>query len=96
MTVGELVYGAEKSSNRLHNTALVEQFLLTVNVLLSTLPVMTRFGQLKAMLEREGDPLPDADVLIAATALVFCDRLITGNVAHFSRFDGLRVENWLR
>ncbi|MBI2195392.1 MAG: PIN domain-containing protein [Planctomycetes bacterium] len=96
ISLGELYYGAEKSSARDANVALVEQFALTVHVLHSTPALMAKFGGLKAALEREGTPLPDADVLIASTAILFCDRFITGNVKHFSRFEGLRLENWLR
>jgi predicted nucleic acid-binding protein len=36
----------------------------------------------------------DADVLIAATALRYNAVLVTGNVRHFSRFDGLVIEDW--
>ena len=50
----------------------------------------------KADLEGRGTPLSDADVLIAATAMDRRAALITGNVAHFSRFPALRLDNWLR
>lgn len=49
----------------------------------------------KAQTEPEGHPLPDADLLIAATALMHVDHLITGNTSHFSRIHGLKVTNWL-
>ena len=39
--------------------------------------------------------LPDADILIASTALTKCSMLITGNVKHFDRFENLKIENWL-
>lgn len=38
----------------------------------------------------------DADILIAATALVQGLVLTTNNEAHFRRIPGLRVDNWLR
>ena len=57
---------------------------------------MSKFGELKAKIEREGQPLPDADVLIAATALEIGGNLVTGNVRHFKRFDGLTIANWIR
>jgi predicted nucleic acid-binding protein len=47
-------------------------------------------------LARQNRLLADADILIAATCLTKCNKLITGNVKHFDRFDGLKLENWLR
>jgi predicted nucleic acid-binding protein len=40
--------------------------------------------------------VPDADILIAATALSKCSKLITGNIKHFDRFENLIIENWIR
>ena len=96
MTVGELFYGAEKSSRPAANRSAVEQFIVTVPVIHTTVPILRSFGQWKADFERQGVPLSDADVRIAVTALDGCTQLITGNTDHFSRFLGLRLENWLR
>jgi len=49
-----------------------------------------------ADLRRRGEPIGDADILIAATALVHRFALVTNNEAHFNRVPGLVVENWLR
>jgi predicted nucleic acid-binding protein len=57
---------------------------------------MERFGLLKAALANQGEPLPDADVLVAATALVHAGLLVTGNAAHFARIPALRVADWTR
>jgi tRNA(fMet)-specific endonuclease VapC len=48
-----------------------------------------------ADLSRRGQMLADADILIAATAIAADCPLATNNVRHFSRIDGLRIENWL-
>lgn len=96
MTAGELYYGAEKSAKRQHNRSLVDQFLLTVPIIHTTVPILRTFGELKAALDRQGRPLPDADILIAATALNCCEYLVSGNVDHFQRFGRLSVKNWLR
>lgn len=73
MTAAELFYGAEKSARPLQNRTLVEEFLLTLPVLHTDLAILRRFGALKADIDRSGLPLPDADILIAATALVQAD-----------------------
>jgi tRNA(fMet)-specific endonuclease VapC len=49
-----------------------------------------------AELRRRGEPIGDADILIAASALVHGLALVTNNEAHFNRIAGLVVENWLR
>jgi tRNA(fMet)-specific endonuclease VapC len=95
MTVAELFYGAAKSANPRKNTPIVEQFLLTVHVINSSQNIMKRFGQLKARLERDGVPLADADLLIAATALESCTLLVSGNTQHFTRIEELSLANWI-
>jgi len=45
-------------------------------------------------LYRRGALIPDADLLIAATALVEGRTLVTNNREHFARIGGLTVENW--
>jgi tRNA(fMet)-specific endonuclease VapC len=47
-----------------------------------------------AELRRRGDLIPDADILIAGIALSGGYTLVTQNVKHFKRIDGLQVENW--
>ncbi len=95
MTVGELYYGVENSNYRSENLLLVEEFLLTVEIIDTDLSIMKRFGQIKANLKKNNILLADADILIGATALEKCKMLITGNVEHFNRIEGLRIENWL-
>lgn len=96
MTVAELYYGAEKSSNPVKNSQLIDQFLLTVNIINSNIEILKEFGRLKSLLERQGFPLADADLLIAATCLIKCNLLVTGNTKHYERISGLVLDNWLR
>ena len=95
MTAAELFYGAEKSANPLKNRTLVDQFLLTVTTVESDRNIVKRFGSLKAVLEGDGLPLADADILIAAIALERADLLVTGNTKHFSRIVDLNLANWI-
>ena len=57
---------------------------------------MKIFGELKFNLYDEHILLPDADILIAATALSSCSKLITGNIKHYKRFEKLKIEDWIR
>ena len=47
-----------------------------------------------AALRERGTPIEDADILIAATALVNEMDLVTANVKHFARIPELVVESW--
>ncbi|HEY2290431.1 MAG TPA: type II toxin-antitoxin system VapC family toxin [Thermoanaerobaculia bacterium] len=44
--------------------------------------------------DRQGAIIGDADILIAATALVHDLTLVTGNLDHFRRIPNLRCETW--
>lgn len=94
MTVAELYYGAESSSRKVENTGLIQQFFLTVTVIHTDYEILRRFGVLKAALKKESTLIPDADLLIAATALSRAEMLVTGNIRHFGRVPGLVTGNW--
>ncbi len=49
-----------------------------------------------AGLRRSGQPIGDADILIAATALHHGLALATANIAHFSRIPNLTLEDWTK
>jgi predicted nucleic acid-binding protein len=52
-------------------------------------------GDVLAELSSRGTPIGVEDVLIGATALANGLTLVTGNLRHFARIPGLRVESWL-
>jgi predicted nucleic acid-binding protein len=95
ITAGELYYGAFWSQRRERNLDAVRDFLSKVEVIESDGRIMARFGALKAGLRHKGVPLPDADLLVAATALEQGGSLATGNLRHFRRISGLRLLDWL-
>ena len=53
-------------------------------------------GNLFVHLQKKGEPIGSEDVMIAAIAKRFGAIVVTGNVRHFERVPGLRVENWIR
>jgi len=53
-------------------------------------------GKLRARLQQAGTPIGDFDEMIAAHALSVGAVLVTANVRHFERVEGLQVENWAR
>jgi|ERR1041384_770441 tRNA(fMet)-specific endonuclease VapC len=65
-------------------------------VLALTDHVIRRAAEVYGDLYRRGELIGDADILIAASALVNGFGIVTNNEGHFRRIDGLRVENWTR
>jgi len=64
------------------------------NILALTDDVIVQAADIYADLHQEGQLISDADILIAATALVHGLTLVTENVAHFRRITGLDVDSW--
>ena len=94
MTIAELWYGAEKSREPERNFDTIEKFLLSVEIVQTDLSILKRFGTIKAALQKDGAPLADADVFIAAATLEKAGKLITGSARHFERIPGLVLEDW--
>ncbi len=97
ITVGELIYGASRATARTELLlAQIERILLTdLAILPFDRAAAYRYGVLRTELERQGTPLADADLRIAAITLVNDYTLITGNERHFQRIADLQIENWL-
>lgn len=96
IVLGELEFGAEKSihseRNRARFAALAQRLPL-VGVDYAT---TRHYGQVRALLERQGTPIGANDTWIAAQALAIEATLVTDNEREFSRVPGLVLENWLR
>jgi tRNA(fMet)-specific endonuclease VapC len=96
VVVGELYKGAFRSSAVARHLENIEKRILpAVTVLAYDTAAARVYGQVRAQLERAGRPLPDADLQIAATALLHDLEIVTGNVRHFKRIPGLRVSSAL-
>ena len=96
VVVGELYKGAFRSSAVARHLENVEKRVLpAVSVLSYDVAAARVYGQVRALLEAAGRPLADADLQIAATALVHDLEVVTGNVKHFKRVPGLRVSSAL-
>jgi len=96
ISAAELYYGAAKSKAPAANRALVKEFLATLPVLQLEEISVQIFGDAKALLERQGRRLDDADLLIGAIAVARDGIVVTGNRRHYERIPGVRVEDWMR
>jgi tRNA(fMet)-specific endonuclease VapC len=95
VTIGELLFGAEKRGNPRLAEVVREYVAGSVRVLPFDRRAAERYGPPRALLEREGRRLGEPDLQIASIALARDLTLVTGNVRHFRRVPDLRVENWL-
>ncbi len=95
VTEGELRFGAARlpHATRLHSV--VEDFLLRMAILPWDSEAAQQYGQLRAMLERDGQPMGNLDVMIAAHALAVGAILVTSDRA-FGRIKKLKVEDWTK
>ena len=95
VTEGELRFGAARLPHaaRLHN--MIEDFFLRVAVLPWDSDAALQYGQLRATLERDGQPMGNLDTMIAAHALALDAVLVTNDHA-FARIKKLKVVDWTK
>jgi len=95
ITWGELVSGAERSSQPERNLADIEGLAARLETAPFDVSAATHFGQLRAELYSAGRPIGPYDMMIAAHARALGLVLVTNNLNEFKRVPGLRVENWI-
>jgi len=95
ITVAELAYGVQKSSQIRKNQAAFEQFLLPLEIADFDQRASLAYGTLRAMLEREGNMVGAMDMLIGAHALSLEVTLVTNNTNEFKRIPNLNLEDWM-
>jgi len=95
VTKGELIYGAEKSSQPERNLIDIEGLIARLEVAPFEDHASEHFGQLRAELYRIGQPICPYDMMIAGHARAMGLILVTNNMKAFERVPGLRVENWV-
>lgn len=93
VTLGELVYGAMKSSRPQENLLRLEQLRSAVALLRCDAETARRYGELKNELRRKGRPIPENDIWIAATALQHGLTLVTRD-SDFEHVEGIDRETW--
>lgn len=92
----ELYYGAYKSKKVDENLMVIEKLKQKIQVIHTSDEVDKNYGRIKATLESSGIPLDDSDMLIAGITITNKGILVTNNIKHFNRIEGLTIENWSR
>ncbi len=94
ITLAELVFGAEKSSNPKKNHKIIQQFISQLTILPIYDAIMT-FGKEKARLQSLGKQISDFDLLIGCTSIEYNLVMVTENVNEFERIAKIKIENWV-
>lgn len=71
-----------------------EEFVRLNTIIPLTLDIAEKAAQVYAKLKKQGLIIGHTDTFIAATAMINGYTLVTNNTEHFSRVDGLIIENW--
>jgi len=95
VTLGELIYGAEKSSQVERNLSVIEGLAARLDVMPFDEKAAAHFGQLRAELAKAGKSIGPYDLMIAGHARALGLVLITNNLKEFERVPGLRLDNWV-
>ena len=82
-------------SGKLEEESFLQKLFDTSLVLESSYESAKIGGEIYASLKKMGQLINDADILIASIVKSHEATLVTNNVSHFSRIDGLKIENWL-
>ena len=94
VNAAELYDGAYSTKSGRTEANRVGGLLEHLELLEVSLAVCEKYGRLVNDLKAKGSPIGDLDTLIASTALVHRQILLTRNKAHFEKVRGLVVETW--
>ncbi|MGA9386654.1 MAG: type II toxin-antitoxin system VapC family toxin, partial [Candidatus Sulfotelmatobacter sp.] len=90
ITEAELRFGLARLPQATKLAIVVEAFLLRVEVLPWDSPAARHYARLRAVLEEQGEPMGNLDLMIAAEALA-AGAILVSNDRAFRRVKGLKV-----
>ncbi len=93
IVIGELYYGAEYSTQVSKNIASVLNISKIYDVLVADTETARIYGSIKANLRKQGTPIPENDIWIAAFSKQYQLTLITRD-KHFQNVSGLDILKW--
>lgn len=96
VTRAELRYGVALKPDATRLAQYVEAFLRATFTAPWDQAAADAHGMLRARLRLAGTPIGDFDEMIAGHALALGAVLVTDNMRHFRKVEGLALENWVR
>jgi len=95
VTVKEVEFGRQLHPERMARlNARIDALLREIPTLLFDCDDAYMAAGIEVILTRTGKPIGTEDMMIAGTALAKGLILVTSNTKHFSRIDGLQIEDW--
>jgi tRNA(fMet)-specific endonuclease VapC len=85
-----------KAARLKKKNALALTNFLTGIVIIPVFPSLDIYAEEKARLRKAGQPLDDFDLLIGATAISNGLTMVTNNVDHLGRMEGIVIEDWTK
>jgi tRNA(fMet)-specific endonuclease VapC len=95
ITLCEMEYGVQKSAHQAQNRMALAEFLVSLEIVPFHDDAAIKYGEIRALLEKQGNIIGAFDMLIAAQALALDVILVTNNTREFKRIQGLKIENWV-
>ena len=92
----ELIYGAEKSTQPDRNLRDIEGFASRLRILAYDREAAMHTGRIRAALARAGTPIGPYDQMIAGHARSRGLIVVTSNTDKFERVPGISVEDWTK
>lgn len=96
VTIAELLYGVANTTDpdkRAANRKVVDIFKQNVNII-PIASVFEEYAKEKSRLRKLGTPVDDFDLLIGATAIAHDLVMVTNNLKHIGRLEGITLEDW--
>src|SRR5258706_5227005 len=90
ISAGEVIEGLHRTPDPVRRIRQFEDFAANLEVIAPGMDVARQYGVLRSRLRAAGQPIPDNDLWIAATAVTFGLTLVSRD-QHFSRVPGLAL-----
>ena len=91
--LGELFYGAYKSTKQIQNLKQIEDFQNKIDILDCDKWTAKQYGEIKNNLRKKGMPIPENDIWIAALAAQHQLTVISRD-KHFDNIKKIKLEKW--
>ena len=96
IALAELLFGAARHPTRsVEIRQDIDDMVRRLVVMPWSAQAADEYSRLRTLLQRQGTPIGNMDLLIAAHALAENAVLVTNNLREFGRVPNLRLENWL-
>lgn len=94
ITLGELIYGAQKSTRGVSALERLQELLMLIPALPLPEGAAASYGKIRAELEIKGEMIGNNDLWVAAHAIAADLIVVTNDENEFRRVRGLKIQNW--